>query len=163
MRFDRDFAAYLQARWPTLVRSLVLLGCSQSEAEEVAQEGLARCYLDWGRVREAGDIDVQVYREVLDRLEHARRQEEGAVADPVAEPVSADGAPSDAVLLRYALEEALDRLPEDQRSVVVLRFAAGLSELQVSDLLDLPLEEVDARLAAGLTALDLPTLWEERR
>ena len=29
MGHDSDFAAYLAARWPALVRTLVLLGCAQ--------------------------------------------------------------------------------------------------------------------------------------
>src|SRR3954454_715755 len=65
MRDDGDFAAYLAARWPFLVRSLVLLGCSPAEAEELARAGLARCYASWERVRRADDVDVHVHRAVL--------------------------------------------------------------------------------------------------
>ena len=170
MRHDGDFAAYTAARWPAIVRSLVLLGCPQPEAEEVARRGLARCYLAWARVRESDDIDVRVYREVLDCRERARGRT--AVADPaasdpsVAEPARVDraaGDPTDAVLVRHALEQALGRLPDEDRSVVVLRFAAGLSEVQVSELLELTTDEVESRLAAALAALDLPTLWGASR
>ena len=165
MRHDGDFAAYTAARWPAIVRSLVLLCCPQPEAEEVARRGLARCYLAWARVRESDDIDVRVYRAVLDCRDRAGGR--AAVAEPAAaEPAGPDrapGDPRDAVLVRQALERALGRLADEDRSVVVLRFAAGLSEVQVSELLELTTNEVESRLAAALAALDLPTLWGASR
>ena len=71
---DTDFAAYLAARWPFLVRTLVLLGCGQQEAEQVAQTGLARCYRDWERVRRSDDVDAYVYATVLGCLHKKRRR-----------------------------------------------------------------------------------------
>ncbi|GAA2144139.1 hypothetical protein GCM10009844_17350 [Nocardioides koreensis] len=160
MRHDGDFAAYTAARWPAIVRSLVLLGCPQPEAEEVARQGLARCYLAWGRVREADDIDVRVYREVLDCRDRAGAGT-AEPAEPGPAPVAGDA--TDAVLVRHALEAALGRLPDEDRSAVVLRFAAGLSEVQVSELLELTTDEVESRLSDAVAALDLPKLWGASR
>lgn len=165
MRHDSDFAAYLAARWPTLVRSLVLMGCGQQRAEEVVQLALARCYLAWGRVRESDDIDVQVYRTVLDCLAHAEGPEEpGGTGD--ADDLADDDAltvPTDALLARRALEAALGRLAPEDRTVVVLHFVGGLSELQLADLLDLPEHEVGDRLEVATAGLDLPRVWEATR
>jgi hypothetical protein len=66
MRDDADFAAYVAARWPFLVRSLVLIGCPRAEAEDVVVTGLARCYPSYDRVRGTDDIDAHVYGTVLD-------------------------------------------------------------------------------------------------
>lgn len=159
MGHDSDFAAYMVARWPALVRSLVLLGCAQPRAEEVVQRGLARCCLTWGRVRESDDIDVAVYRSVLDALAH----------DPAGTPETPEAAAgpvpdrTDAELVRDALLEALARLPEQERRVVVLRFAAGLEEHQVGELLELPVDTVERTSADALERLDLPAVWEAAR
>jgi DNA-directed RNA polymerase specialized sigma24 family protein len=162
MRHDGDFAAYMAARWPAIVRSLVLLGCAQERADGIARQALARCYLAWGRVREADDIDVQVYRTVLEDL--ARSGQDAAGQQPVHADVRSTAADAtDAVRVRNALEAALTRLPADDRSVVVLRFAAGLSELQVAAVLELPEGEVESRLASAVTGLDLPRVWEASR
>lgn len=165
MRHDSDFAAYLAARWPALVRSLVLMGCGQQRAEEVVQQALARCYLAWGRVRESDDIDVQVYREVLDRLAHAAGPDALDQTAEADDPAGDDPGtvPTDAVLARRALEAALGRLDPEDRTVVVLHFVAGLSELQLSDLLDLPAHEVGDRLESATAGLDLPRVWEASR
>lgn len=167
MRDDADFAAYLAARWPFLVRSLVLLGGSTGEAEEVARSGLARCYASWGRVVRADDVDAHVYGVVLDRWHrHLRRQ--GRAGSPAGEPAEVrehvarpgtDELP-DAVRLRVALEEQLDGLTREHREVLVLRFAAGLTVPQVAEVLDVTAGTARARLTDALGHLDLSTLRE---
>ena len=162
MRHDGDFAAYTAARWPAIVRSLVLLGCAQQEAEGVGRQALARCYLAWGRIRESDDIDVHVYGTVLDCLDRTRRragEPSPAASEPVIELVDL----TEAARVRYALEGALGRLAPEERTVVVLRFAAGLSELQLSELLDLPMDAVESSLSGAMTGLDLPTVREASR
>ena len=39
---DEDFSAYVAARWASLVRVGVYLGCSQPEAEDLVQATLLR-------------------------------------------------------------------------------------------------------------------------
>ena len=159
MGHDSDFAAYMVARWPALVRSLVLLGCAPPRAEEVVRQGLARCCLTWGRVREADDIDVEVYRAVLDALGR------DSSAAPATTGDAAGPAPdrTDAELVRDALLDALDRLDHVDRGVVVLHLAAGLDARQVGELLELPAEAVEPTLADALERLDLRSVWEASR
>jgi hypothetical protein len=148
---DADFAAYLAARWPSLVRTLVLLGCGRGEAADVARSGLAHCYGSWDRVRRSDDVDVHVHAAVLDSLHKHRHR----VPAP---PVPAAPTPEDATedeLLLHALEVQLDALVPDERAAVVLCFVAELSEAQVADVLDVPLESTQARITHGLGRLDV--------
>jgi DNA-directed RNA polymerase specialized sigma24 family protein len=162
MRHEADFAAYLAARWPAIVRTLVFLGQAQQEAEAVARGALANCYLDWDRVRESDDIEVEVYRAVLDRLRHADTGLPPSYSSaPESLQLAADD--SDAVAFRLTLQAALARLAPDDRVVVVLRYAAGLLEPQVAEVLDEPEHVVEQRLASALSALDLERLWEATR
>lgn len=164
MRHEADFAAYLAARWPTIVRTLVFLGNTQPEAESIAKQALAGCYLDWGRVRDSDDIEVEVYRTVLDRAHHAHPRDDrpDAAYAPVADPLLPED-DSDAVTFRLRLQEALDRLGPEDRVAVVLRYAAGLLEPQVAEVLDEPEHVVEQRLASALAGLDLERLWEASR
>lgn len=155
---DADFAAYLAARWPFLVRTLVLLGCGRQEAAELAQTGLARCYRDWERVRRADDVDVYVYATVLDGLHKRRRRSREPAAEPAPEEIE-----TDEVLLRRALEVELTRLDADELEAVVLRYVADLTEVQVADVLDVPLESAQARITHGLGRMDLNGLWSAYR
>ena len=60
---DADFEAYLAARWPTLVRSLVLIGLPPAEAEDVVVTGLARCRTAWRRLQDVDDVDAHRERQ----------------------------------------------------------------------------------------------------
>src|SRR5262245_15624702 len=156
---DADFAAYLAARWPPLVRSVVLLGCSRPEAEVVVTSGLARCYAAWARVRRADDVDAHVYRTVLDCW-HRHQRRRGAVPIEVPPEPTAVEDVTDQVLLRRALEASLSALVPEHREVLVLRFAAGLSEVQVAEVLDVPVGTVTGRTAEALSHVDLAALRE---
>ena len=165
MADDGDFSAYLVARWPGLVRSLVLMGCTYGEAELVARDALARCHSTWARDSETDDIDVHVYSIVLERLERLRKRRRPEDLDDTEPPLLLDPTiadPAQRLALRRALEDALDGVPDDERTVLVLRFVAELSQVQVADVLRLPVEQVQARQAPGLARLDLVALGEAR-
>ncbi|WP_395659747.1 sigma factor-like helix-turn-helix DNA-binding protein [Nocardioides sp.] len=163
---DSDFAAYLAARWPFLVRTVVLLGSPQPEAEEVASTALARCHTGWRQVREADDVDAHVYRMLL--LEWRGRQRRGrggAVPEqdpqPTGQPTGQPTAGEDPLVrMRLALEAQLAGLTPEQREVLVLRFVAGLDDLQVGDVLDVPADVVRARVRTALAGIDLAALRE---
>ena len=57
-----EFEEYVAARRAALVRSAVLLGCRQPDAEDVVQTALLRCYRSWRRVQRATQPDAYVYR-----------------------------------------------------------------------------------------------------
>jgi hypothetical protein len=65
MRGDEDFMAFVAARWPALVRGLVVLGCPPGEAAYVATDALSRCRRGWGEVSREGDVDRLVQDELL--------------------------------------------------------------------------------------------------
>ncbi|WP_028645161.1 sigma factor-like helix-turn-helix DNA-binding protein [Nocardioides sp. URHA0020] len=155
-----DFAAYLTARWPSLVRTLVLLGCGRPEAVTLARTGLARCDQGWDRVRRADDVDVYTYATVLGCL-HQHRRQVPAPAVPAVAPAwsgssgSSGEEPTADELLLHALMLQLERLDTDEREAVVLHLVAELSESQVADVLDVPLESAQARITHGLGRLDV--------
>lgn len=158
------FGEYAAARWPRLVRSAVLLGCSPAEAEDVVQTALVRCLMHWRRVEKADDRDAYVHRVLINSFVSSRRRrwtgehpvavlpESGLIDDPT---LAVDQ--SDAVL------RSLDRLSEDQRTAVVLRYYAHLNERQMATVLGVAVGTVKSRLSRALKQLaDDPHLAELR-
>ncbi|GAB6986656.1 SigE family RNA polymerase sigma factor [Nocardioides pyridinolyticus] len=115
-----DFAAYVAARWSDLVRTVVLVGCPRSHAEDVVLDGVARCSGDWERVLRTDDPEVHVHRAVV----RAWRQRRRLPAEPP---------PTDEVA---ELEPLLAGLTPEQREVLVVRALSGLAPDQVADVLD---------------------------
>jgi RNA polymerase sigma-70 factor (ECF subfamily) len=55
--------------------------------------------------------------------------------------------------VRETLLAAVNELPEDQRTVIALRFFVGLSEAEVAEALELPTGTVKSRSARALERL----------
>ncbi len=148
-----DFSEYVAARWTSLVRSAVLLGCTHPEAEDLVQTVLERCLLKWGKVQAADDRDAYVHRVLINIFISGRRRRwtnekptamlrEQAVIDHTASIDDTD-----------AIMRALDRLPSDQRTAVVLRYYAHLSEQQMASALDVAAGTVKSRLSRAVKTL----------
>jgi RNA polymerase sigma-70 factor (sigma-E family) len=156
---DEEFSTFVRARYPTLVRSAVLLGCPAPDAEDAAQTALVRCYAAWSRVRRADDPEAYVYRVLVNGLtRNWRRRWRGEVPHPeLPEPAGpgrgAGGDPAVVVAGRTDVRAALGRLSVEHRRVLVLRYFADLTERQVSAVLDIPLGTVKSRTARAIAAL----------
>ena len=140
--FEEAFEA-LYARSYRL--ALRLVG-SSAEAEDVASEALARAYLAWRRLRSPDHRTAWVLRVTTNlAIDVHRRRARRPVDPPAVVPDEAD--------LRVVLAEALRRLPERQRQVVVLRYLVDLSEAEVSRALDISPGSVKQHLHRALASL----------
>jgi RNA polymerase sigma-70 factor (sigma-E family) len=150
---DDDFAQYMTARWRTVVRSAVLLGCSEHEAEDLAQVTFIRCYARWERVSRADRRDAYVARMLLNGFRDSRRRRwwrerptehlpETGVEDRASAHADTD-----------AVDRALGRLTQPLREVVVLRYYTRLSERDTAEALGIAAGTVKSRLSRALSQL----------
>jgi RNA polymerase sigma-70 factor (sigma-E family) len=151
---DTDFTAYASGRWAALVRAAVLLGCSQQDAEDLAQTALVKTWAHWKRVSQAAEPDAYVYRLMVNTLSTNRRRKwhgEQPTSDVPDLHVEDDTAN---VALRDAVTTALRDLPVEQRQVLVLRYVADLTERATADVLGVAVGTVKSRTSRALAALD---------
>jgi RNA polymerase sigma-70 factor (sigma-E family) len=146
---------FVTARWASLVRSAMLLGCTRTDAEDVAQTALVRCYAAWRRVSAADDPNAYVYRTMVNCLRKSRRRrwwgeapvglvlDSGAVHDDHATSVST----------AHAVLAALRELPREQREVLVLRYFSDLTERETAEVLRVPVGTVKSRASRALAVL----------
>jgi RNA polymerase sigma-70 factor (sigma-E family) len=165
---DEDFSLFVAERWSTLIRAARLIGCSPSEAEDLVQSALVKCFVSWSRVRRADDRDAYVYRILLNTHRSALRRMSSRETPTDLSHAAHSTAAADAAELSTSVEGALDRLTAQARQVVVLRYYADLSERQTADALGIPAGTVKSRLARALAQLsadpslaDLPG-WSPR-
>ncbi len=158
---DEDFSAFVAARWASLVRVGVYLGCSPAEAEDLVQTTLLGCYRAWPRVRRADRVDAYVHRSLVNALAKSRRRrwrDEVATSELPDEPAPDETTYVDA---RTDLHRVLERLSADHRAVLVLRFVADLTVEQTADALNVPIGTVKSRVARALAAIDPAALRED--
>jgi RNA polymerase sigma-70 factor (sigma-E family) len=141
--FDDRFAELSTLAYRVAFR---ILG-DRGDAQDVAQEALARAYARWGRVH--GHADPWVAR-VSANLAIGRWRRRGR-STPAAVPPGCDSAQVAAD--RVALATALAGLPRRQREVVVLRFLADRSEAAVAEELGCSVGTVKQHTHRALAAL----------
>ncbi|MFI5730594.1 SigE family RNA polymerase sigma factor [Kribbella sp. NPDC051587] len=148
-----DFTEYVAARWQVLVRSAVLLGCAHAEAEDLVQTVLERCLLKWKRVSAVDDRDAYVHRMLVNTFFSARRRRWNGEKPSAVLPEHADHDRTAGVDDADLITRALDRLPPDQRTAVVLRYYAHLTEQQMASVLGVAAGTVKSRLSRAVKAL----------
>jgi RNA polymerase sigma factor (sigma-70 family) len=142
-------------------RTAYVIAGNGADAEEAAQDGFVKAWRALGRFREGAPFRPWllqiVANEARNRRRSAGRRVQLALRAAAQEP-SGGAAPSpEATLLsgevRERLFAAVNDLPEDQRTVISLRYFVGLSEAEVGEALGLPTGTVKSRTARALERL----------
>ena len=161
---DPDFLEFFAGEFWPLRRVGFLLTGDWDQAEELAQEAMARTWAAWPRVR-AYDRPAAFARKVLlnrhrSLLRRAVVEARHRLAGRVEERHQPDVAADDLVLW-----QALQQLPARQRSAIVLRYYLDLPEAEVARQLGVPVGTVKSWTHRGLARLRErlgPTYADER-
>jgi RNA polymerase sigma-70 factor (sigma-E family) len=149
---DPDFLEFFASEFWPLRRVGFLLTGDWDQAEELAQEAMARTYAVWPRVRGydrpaayARKVLVNRHRSLLRRAVVEARH---LVASRPEDRHQPDFGGDDLVLW-----QALQRLPTRHRAAIILRYYLDLPETEVASLLGVPPGTVKSWTHRGLTRL----------
>ena len=154
---DTDFAAYLAARQPSLLRTAYLLTGNRHDAEDLVQTAFAKLYLSWDKVRVQGSMDGYVRRILVNEhnslWRRAWKRREHTAEDTVLHALDKPhhDAPDDGV--GAALWEVVQTLPRKARAVVVLRYYEEMSEAETAAVLGISVGTVKSQTSRALAAL----------
>lgn len=150
---DADFAAYMTARQPSLLRTAYLLTGDRHTAEDLVQTALAKLYLSWDRVQRRELVDGYVRRILVNEHNSLWRR-----PFKRREVVSGE-LPETQFLDRHdtgesaALWEFVQTLPRKQRAVIVLRYYEDLSEAETAEALGISVGTVKSQASRALAAM----------
>jgi RNA polymerase sigma-70 factor (sigma-E family) len=150
---DAEFTAFVEACGGRLFHTAELLTGDPHRAADLVQSSLERAYLRWGRIQ-ADDPTAYVRRIMVNSQRDWWRRvrvREWLTADPPDAATPRDLA-TDASQRAYVLG-ALARLTPRERTVVVLRFYADLSEAAIATEVGIALGTVKSTLARALGKL----------
>ena len=146
----RSFEHFYRNHRDTLVRVLALSLGSVELASEAADEAMARAYSRWKTIGEYRNPAGWTYRVGLNWarswLRRRRHEVTGVYVDSPTEPVTGR---------EPGLEQALQSLPLEFRSVIVLRYYADWSLDDIAHALDIPQGTVKSRLNRALSRLNI--------
>ena len=145
-----SFEDFFRETYPHLAKAALLLTGNEAEAEDLAQEALARAFERWARVRVMASPDGYVYRTALNLHRKAIRRARGRPVDPAPQS-SVD--PSVGLADRDLILRALQQLPIGLRVALVLVDWAGMPTNEAASVLRLNPASVRVRLHRGRKAL----------
>jgi RNA polymerase sigma factor (sigma-70 family) len=138
------FDEWYRREWPRLVATFTLASGDRELGREIAAEALARALERWDRVSRMASPGGWTYRVGLNllRRHHRRVTTELHALQAIGVPVD----PTHAWIEDVELWSAVAGLPARQRAAVVLRYAAGMTEAEVAETLDVAPGTVAATL-----------------
>lgn len=153
------------AHWRQLVRLSVLLVHDRGVAEDVVQDAFVAMHGRWSRLRDPDKALAYLRQAVVNRSRSALRHRvvvERHARTSAAGEGTVDG-PGVGGARRDAVREALLRLSDRQREVLVLRHYLDWSESQIADALGISRGAVKAHAHRGSAALreQLGDWWED--
>ena len=148
---DRDeFARRTEAIRARLYRTAYLYLGSEADALEVVDEAVYQALRALKKLREPAFFETWLTRIVLNECRRELRRR-SRLAPEEALPDSADPVDYDAL----PLKEAIRRLPEELRTVIILRFFAGYTQAETAAALDIPQGTAATRQRRALELLRL--------
>jgi RNA polymerase sigma-70 factor (sigma-E family) len=151
---DAEFAEWMQARQPRLLRTAYLLTGDVHAAEDLVQTALAKVYLAWDRVSAASSIDAYARKILVNEHTSAWRRlwrQRETVTDTSRYDIAVPATEYDGVTA--TLWEAVRALPERQRAVVVLRYYEQLSEKESAEALSVSVGTIKSQSSRALDTL----------
>ena len=135
---------------PSLRRYARGLAAQRERADDLVQDTLERAFsrhaLWHGRGTLRAWLFALMHNLFIDRLRAERSRPEDALGDAAPEPL-APAAPADRRLALRDLERALQRLPAEQREVLLLVGVEELAYREVAAILGVPIGTVMSRLS----------------
>lgn len=146
-----DFSTFYDASYPQLVIAFTSAIGDRRLAEDAAQEAMLRACQRWTKVGEYDNPAGWCYRVGMNWATSRWRKRRREISTD--EPRSITDSVAGDALIDDELLGALDRLPEDQRQVVVLRIWLDWSVRDTAEALSIPEGTVRSRQARALTKL----------
>ena len=144
-----DFEAFFDSTYPRLAKGMYLLTGSHQDAEDIAQEAMARVFERWDRVRAMASPDGYATTVALNlwrRRSRVRRDPPPAAdrrpLDPAAEAETHD-----------ELRRVLRTLSREQREAAVVVWWLGYTAQEAASLLGIDATSVRGRLHRARNAL----------
>ena len=163
---DADSFNQLVLRWERPIYALAYRVIGREEdARDVCQETFLRAFRALGGFRGQAKFSSWLYRLALNLCRDWVRRQRRTPVVPLPEDVdvielAASREPTEPIEdlvarrdLTRAVEKAMARLPEEQRTAIILKEYHGLTFQEIADLVGCPLSTVKTRLYQGLTVL----------
>lgn len=142
---ESDFEGFFEAEYEPLLKMMHVLCRNRAEAQDLAQEAMARAFERWNRVARASSPRAYVYAIALNLHRSALRRAALAIRHRH-DAVVADDDPETVVARRQDILLALRSLPRTQLEAVLLVEWLGLTSQEAGTVLGIDPDSVRGRV-----------------
>jgi RNA polymerase sigma-70 factor (sigma-E family) len=151
---EEDFTAYVRERRASLYATAYHLTGDRYEAEDLLQSALFSTYRAWGRITDKAAVGGYMRRTMTNLHISAWRRRKVNEYPTEEMPESASAADAmGGTELRAVLWQALAKLPETQRTMLVLRYYEGRTDPEIAGILDISVGTVKSSIWRALRRL----------
>ena len=146
-----EFTAYVRERRASLYATAYHLTGDRYEAEDLLQSALFSTYRAWGRITDKAAVGGYLRRTMTNLHISAWRRRK--VNEYPTEELPEHAGDTDAMggtELRTVLWQALAKLPENQRTMLVLRYYEGRTDPEIADILGISVGTVKSSIWRAL-------------
>ncbi|GAB2693680.1 SigE family RNA polymerase sigma factor [Kitasatospora kifunensis] len=149
-----EFTAYVRERRASLYATAYHLTGDRFEAEDLLQSALFSTYRAWGRISDKAAVGGYLRRTMTNLHISAwrRRKLNEYPTEELPETVG-DTDAMGGTELRAVLWQALAKLPENQRTMLVLRYYEGRTDPEIADILNISVGTVKSSIWRALRRL----------
>ncbi|MET7799742.1 SigE family RNA polymerase sigma factor [Streptomyces decoyicus] len=151
---EAAFTAYVQERRSSLYATAYHLTGDRYEAEDLLQSALFSTYRAWDRISDKAALGGYLRRTMTNlHISAWRRRKLNEYPTEELPETAADVDAMRGTELRAVLWQALVRLPETQRTMLVLRYYEGRTDPEIADILDISVGTVKSSIWRALRRL----------
>jgi RNA polymerase sigma-70 factor (sigma-E family) len=151
---EAAFTAYVQERRASLYAAAYHLTGDRFEAEDLLQSALFSTYRAWDRISDKAAVGGYLRRTMTNlHISAWRRRKLNEYPTEELPETAADADAMRGTELRAVLWQALARLPETQRTMLVLRYYEGRKDPEIADILNISVGTVKSSIWRSLRRL----------
>ncbi|GAA2305221.1 SigE family RNA polymerase sigma factor [Streptomyces caniferus] len=151
---EAAFTAYVQERRASLYATAYHLTGDRYEAEDLLQSALFSTYRAWDRISDKAALGGYLRRTMTNlHISAWRRRKLNEYPTEELPETAGDVDAMRGTELRAVLWQALVRLPETQRTMLVLRYYEGRTDPEIADILDISVGTVKSSIWRALRRL----------
>ncbi|MGW2346091.1 SigE family RNA polymerase sigma factor [Streptomyces sp. NPDC001661] len=151
---EAEFTAYVQERRASLYATAYHLTGDRFEAEDLLQSALFSTYRAWDRISDKAAVGGYLRRTMTNlHISAWRRRKLNEYPTEELPETAGDTDAMRGTELRAVLWQALARLPELQRTMLVLRYYEGRTDPEIAEILDISVGTVKSSIWRSLRRL----------
>ncbi|MFH9351571.1 SigE family RNA polymerase sigma factor [Kitasatospora sp. NPDC017646] len=149
-----EFTAYVRERRASLYATAYHLTGDRYEAEDLLQSALFSTYRAWGRITDKAAVGGYLRRTMTNlHISAWRRRKVNEYPTEELPETAGDTDAMGGTELRTVLWQALAKLPENQRTMLVLRYYEGKTDPEIADVLGISVGTVKSSIWRALRRL----------